>query len=223
MIMEQTSILHPDRFGPQTNNNIKDLLHTIRFFIDENNYRDIEALLHRMYYKAAYDRMIVSIIILYLFPMEMHQKELIFSCILHHPSFNIITQYIQSKSSVTLQHGLGQGTIAAVYLQMLSYNVVLIMSNKTYEGAIFRTKKGHITARILVPTCVEDSIILTNKTGAMNRSINSSNTHIQILMFNGETLNFYKGCYLHLYPTTNKPFTLTINQEKVKIKRLRNS
>lgn len=92
------------------------------------------------------------------------------------------------------------------------------MSNKSHEGIIFRTKEGKITARFFAPMCVDNSIILTNETGVMHRSIDASNTHLKMLKFKGVLLNFKKGYYFHVYRTTNKPLILIINQEQVKIK-----
>lgn len=155
--LEITKALHHDQFGSRINNNLQDLLHTTRFFIDEINYRKTEALLHIIDSKAEYDRMIIQILILYLYLTGIPQNELIWMYFtLLNLSFQIIIQYIKSYTPIYFLHGVGQGIIESVYLWMLSYNVVLSFCNNKHEGARFRNKDRKIIATALAPTCIDN-------------------------------------------------------------------
>ena len=105
------------------------------------------------------------------------------------PSFQIIIQYIKSDTPIHFLHGVGQGTIVAVYLWMLSYNVVLSFCNNKHEGARFRNKDGNIIATALAPTCVDDSVILINEENLRLLSINVVTTHANDINFNGGDYN----------------------------------
>ena len=138
------------------------------------------------------------------------------------PSFTIILQFIKSDSPIHFLHGVGQGTIAEVYLWIISYNIVLGFCNKKHEGARFRDIEGKIIATALAPTCVDDSILLSNEEGALVRAIDVAESHINMLQFNGSTLNLSKGCYFHFYPTNSKQLYITINNTKVAVTKLNN-